>query len=196
MDKPQDFKILEQTLCFDGFFKIIKYRISHTLFAGGWMAPIEREIFERGSAAAVLPYDPDTDQVLLIEQFRAGAIHERHAWLTELIAGIIETGEQPLEVIQREAVEEAGIHLRNPRFIQRYLASPGGSTEAIHLYYAEADLSEAGGFHGLAHEGEDIRVRLYQPQALFDMLENGEISNAMTLIAVYWFREQYRAGRL
>lgn len=192
----QEFKILEQKICFEGFFKIIKYRITHTLFEGGWIAPIEREIFERGSAAAVLPYDPQTGQVLLVEQFRAGAIHEENAWLTELIAGIIETGEQPLDVIEREAVEEAGIHLRDPKFICEYLSSPGGSTEKIFLYYAEADLSQAGGHHGLAHEGEDIRIKLYTPDELFDLLDNGQIGNAMTLIAAYWFRENYRTGRL
>ncbi len=192
----QQWKILETKTCFEGFFRIVKYKITHTLFAGGWMAPIEREIFERGCAAAVLPYDPVSDRVLLVEQFRTGAIHEDNPWLTELIAGIIEEGEEARDVVEREAVEEAGIELRDTRPMLEYLASPGGSTEKIYLYYAQADLSDAGGLHGLMHEGEDIRVRIYAVNEIFRILDQGEISNAMTLIALYWFREQYRAAKL
>ncbi len=160
------------------------------------MDPIEREIFERGHASAVLPYDPATDRLLLIEQFRAGALHEKNPWLTELIAGIIEPGETPESVVIREAEEEAGIQLTRTRFIQEYLVSPGGTTEKIHLFYGEADLSEAGGHHGLLHEGEDIRVLLVSPGELFRMIDSGKISNAMTLIAAWWFRHHYQSGDL
>ncbi len=184
-------KVLEKEICFQGFFKIVKYKITHSLFAGGWMPPIEREIFERGFAAAVLPYDPKTDQVLLVEQFRIGALQEKTPWLSELIAGIVDDGEDPDEVVSREALEEAGITIGKPELIQEYLVSPGGTTEKIHLYYAETDLSDAGGFHGLAHEGEDIRVELVNPKILFKRLDDREISNAMTIIGVQWFRHHY-----
>ncbi len=192
----KDWKINNTQTGYNGFFKIIRYQISHTLFAGGWNSGIEREVFERGSAAALLPYDPEIKRILLVEQFRVGAIHEKDPWLTELIAGIIETDELPEEVVCREAMEEAGIAIRKPEFIMKYLTSPGGSTEKTHLYYAQADLSGASGNYGLADEGEDIRVCLFSPEQLFSMLDNGEIVNAMTIIALQWFRQQYLAGTL
>lgn len=192
MNNKMRYEILDKETCFQGFFKIVKYRISHSLFAGGMMPPIEREIFERGTAAALLPYDPNTDSVLLVEQFRIGALQEATPWLSELIAGMVEKGEKPKDVIVREALEEAGINIKEPTLIQKYLVSPGGTTEKIYLYYAEADLSAAGGLHGLAHEGEDIRVELVRPDELFRRLDEGLISNAMTLIGVQWFRHHYQ----
>lgn len=192
MSDKMRYEILDKETCFQGFFRIVKYRISHSLFAGGMIAPIEREIFERGSASAVLPYDSSTDRVLLVEQFRIGALEEKTPWLSELIAGMLEEGEHPKDVIVREALEEAGINLAEPTLIQEYLVSPGGTTEKIYLYYAEADLSTAGGLHGLAHEGEDIRVELVRPDELFKRLDEGLISNAMTIIGVQWFRHHYK----
>lgn len=156
------------------------------------MAPVTRELFERGSAVGVLPYDPVTDQILLVEQFRIGALHEQTPWLLELIAGIIEPGESLEAVARREAEEEAGIVLGRVRPMQSYLSSPGGSSEKIHLFLAEADLAQAGGHHGLHDEGEDIRVVLMSPEALFARLDAGELNNAMTVIAAAWFRERYR----
>ena len=191
MPNKMQWKILEKKTCFQGFFRVVKYRITHSLFAGGWMPEIEREIFERGQAAAVLPYDPTTDQVLLVEQFRAGALNEKTPWLSELIAGIVEEGEIPSDVVVRESLEEAGISISEPELIHEYLVSPGGTTEKIYLYYAEADLSGAGGLHGLAHEGEDIQVELLSPDVLFKKLDKGEIGNAMTIIGAQWFRHNY-----
>ena len=72
-----------------------------------------RELFERGHAAAVLPYDPVTDRVLMIEQFRIGALAAPGGpWLLEIVAGVIDPGEIPEEVVRRETVEETGCHLQ------------------------------------------------------------------------------------
>jgi len=74
---------------YDGFFKINLYQFKHALFAGGESEVIRREILERGDAVAVLPYDPVTEQVLLIEQILIGAIKSKHTpWLLECIAGM------------------------------------------------------------------------------------------------------------
>src|SRR3546814_15185892 len=83
-----------------------------------------REIFERGHAAAVLLYDPARDAVVLIEQFRPGAYAAGvNPWLVEVVAGIIEAGETPADVVQREAVGEArcrvpALHPHSPFFFQ------------------------------------------------------------------------------
>ena len=61
----QDVEIISKETVFKGFFKMVAYRFKHRLFAGGWSGIVEREMFERGHAAAMLPYDPVTDQVVI-----------------------------------------------------------------------------------------------------------------------------------
>ena len=72
-------EVVDKTIAYDGFFKIIRYSLRHRQFGGGMGAVINREVFERGKAAAVLPYDPVRDEVVLLEQFRVGAFRsEEH----------------------------------------------------------------------------------------------------------------------
>jgi ADP-ribose pyrophosphatase len=187
---PGSWKIIASELAYKGYFKLVKYTLAHELFRGGEGKPIVREIFERGSAAAVLPYDPVRDEVLLVEQFRPGAIYgDGEPWLTELIAGIIEDGEAPEEVVRREAVEEAGIELQEVIPVTHYFVSPGGSTEEMHIFCARADLSGAGGIYGLADEGEDIRVEVLKSDDALALLDSGKLNNAMTIIGLQWFRQ-------
>jgi len=122
-----DFQLIEKTTSFQGYFRIERYRFRHKLFAGGWSGEISREVFERGHAVAVLPYDPERDAVLLIEQFRIGALAGgMPAWQIEVIAGIIDEGETPEAVARREAQEEARCEILDLLPIYHYLASPGG----------------------------------------------------------------------
>lgn len=182
-----EWKILKREKSFSGFFNLFSYRIEHALFNGG-TGVIDREVLHRGHAAAVMPYDPATDSVLLIEQFRAGAMHtESNPWLLEFIAGMVEAGEHSSEVVRREAREEAGIELGDVKFINTYFPSPGGSAETIDLYWATADLSDAGGVFGLATEGEDIRSKVYTFDAAMKLLDDGVINNSVTMLLLLWF---------
>ena len=182
-----DWKILKQEKSFSGFFNLFTYQIEHTLFNGG-TSIIDREVLHRGHAAAVMPYDPATDSVLLIEQFRAGAAHTSHnPWLFEFIAGMVEEGEHSSEVVRREAREEAGIELGEVNFISSYFPSPGGSAETIDLYWATADLSDAGGVFGLQTEGEDIRSSVHTLDEAMQMLDEGLINNSVTMLLLLWF---------
>lgn len=193
-------RVIEQKLVYDGYFKIIRYRLAHTLFAGGEGPEVIREIFERGRAVAVLPYDPVKDKVVLVEQFRPGVLGvEQEPWLIETIAGIVEPGEENEDVARREAKEEAGLELQALQPIFRYFASPGGSTETVDLFLARIDSSGVGGYFGLADEGEDIRVHVVGfEQALF-WLNEGRIKVATTIIALQWLalnRDRMRETRL
>ncbi|MDM7861697.1 ADP-ribose diphosphatase [Alteromonas sp. ASW11-36] len=173
---------------YDGYFKMVQYRFQHRLFDGGWSGDVVREIFERGHAVAVLPYDPVTDEFVLIEQFRIGAMETSDSpWLIEVIAGIIDEGEEPAEVCHREAMEEAGITLSNLTEAVSYLASPGGTTERLQIYMAQVDASEAHGVHGLDNESEDILVHRVPVNEAEEWLKNGKIDNAAAIIAVQWF---------
>jgi ADP-ribose pyrophosphatase len=183
----KDVKIIEQTTCYTGFFKLIRYKLKHKLFAGGWSEEITRELLERGHAVAVLPYDPILDKVILVEQFRIGALeYEQGAWTLETIAGMIESTENSLDVVHREAMEEAGCTISNLKLLYDYGVSVGGSSEKIKLFYGEVDASNIGGIYGLANEGEDILVKAYDFQEAMQLLKNGAINTATAIIALQW----------
>ena len=179
-------QILKKEPLYQGFFKCNKYTLRHKLFSGDWIE-IQREFFERGHAAALLPYDVKNDRVVLLEQFRFGAMASTQSpWLFELVAGMIEEGEIAEEVVKREALEEAGLTIKSCQFILSYLASPGGTTEQIDLFIAEVDSSFASGIHGLADEGEDIRVHVLPRETAYQWVVEGKINNAATIIALQW----------
>jgi len=185
MDKQ--FDILTKEVVYQGFFRVEKYRLKHTLFGGGWSAEIVRELFMRGHCVAVLLYDPHTDKVVLIEQFRTGAIlNPDKAWLVEVVAGAIEEGETAEEVAYRETLEEAGCEIQQLMIINEFYTTPGGSSEWITLYCGKVDSTKVGGIHGLAHEDEDILVRAVDFDEAYLMLENGEIESAIPIIAIQW----------
>jgi ADP-ribose pyrophosphatase len=186
-DGPQRVEVETREVCHDGVFRLERYRLRHALFRGGMSALLTRELFERGHAVAVLPYDPRADAVVLIEQFRVGAL-ERAAgpWLVEIVAGVIDGDEAPEAVARREAVEEAGVQLGRLEKICRFYVSPGGTSESIHLFCGEVDASLADGVHGLADEGEDIRVFSETTDTALARLERGEIDSASPVIALQW----------
>lgn len=198
----RDWKILGRETVYQGYFRIDRYRLRHTLFEGGWSETVTREVFERGHAAAVLPYDPARDLVLLVEQFRVGALAADAAggpWLLELVAGIIDPGETPEDVVRREAREEAGCELGALERVCDYLVSPGGTSEQTCLFVALADLAAAGGVHGLDEENEDILVHVIDAEEAIAMADDGRVANAAGVIGLYWLarhRERLRAGRL
>lgn len=184
-----EFRIVNSELVYQGFFKLTRLQLEHRLFSGAMSAVLSRELFDRGDAVSLLPYDPFTDTVLLVEQFRMGAQDDpRGPWLIEPIAGMVESGEQPQAVAVREAQEEAGLELGELIPVAEYYCSPGGCNEKIYMYCAQADLSQTfhHAVHGLQAEGEDIRVHLMQVSELEARLHAGEFNTAMTLIAVQW----------
>ena len=133
-------EILEKTICFEGFFRIERYRLRHRLFSGDWSHPLVRELFERGHAAAVLPYDPIRDEVVLIEQFRVGALNAPGGpWLMEIVAGIIEADETTEDVVKRESIEEANCIITDLIPLYNFLVSPGGTTESVALFCGRVD---------------------------------------------------------
>ena len=183
----KQFEILDKEILYNGFFRMEKYRLKHTLYAGGWSAEISRELFVRGSCVAVLLYDPHTDQVVLIEQFRAGAIIQPdRAWLVEIVAGAIEEGETAVEVAYRESIEEAGCEIQELMVINEFYTTPGGASERITLFCGKVDSTQVGGIHGLDHEDEDILVRAVDFKDAYVMLENNDIESAIPIIALQW----------
>ncbi len=144
-----------------GFLELKRYRLQHECHAGGWCDEILRERVEGKHAVSVLLYDPGEDAVVLIEQFRIGALgHAEDPWLLETVGGYMEEGEEAEEVARRETREETGCELLDLEFIGRFFTTPGWCGERISLYCGRVDSRQAEGVHGLAHEGEDILVRV------------------------------------
>ena len=183
-----DVEVISTTSHHKGFLNVSSYRLRHPLFAGGMSEALDREVLLRGNVGALLAYDPKRKEVVLIEQFRVGAYAAgEKPWLIELVAGIEEPDEALDILVKREAVEEAGIHIEGELVkICDYLVSPGGSDEKVSLYCGQVDSSHAGGLHGLAEEGEDIRVHVFSLDDAFEAVRDGLIENAATIIALQW----------
>ena len=184
----REFEVLGKELVYEGFFVMEKYRLRHTLFAGGWSGAISRELFRRNNCVAVLLYDPDADKVVLLDQFRVGAAANNvdRAWLVEIVAGAIDEGETPEQVAYRESKEEAGCEILELKLINRFYTTPGGSSEQISLFYGRVDSAKIGGIHGLDHEDEDILVYSVPFGEAYKMLEEGKIESGIPIIAIQW----------
>lgn len=180
-------EILEREPCYRGFFELHRLRLRHRLFAGGWSPPMVRELFVRGSAVGVLLYDPRHRLVGLIEQFRVGALAEPGgAWVLEVVAGMVEEGEDGATVARRETAEEAGIDRLVLEPACRYLTSPGGSDETHELFCGLTDLRAREGCFGVADEHEDIRLVVMPEAEALAGLASGRYNNAATIIALQW----------
>ncbi len=184
-----DVEVVEKTRKYQGFFALDQYKFRHKRYAGDYSPVITREVFERGDAVALLPYDAKTDSVVLIEQFRPGALRSNTGpWQLELIAGMFCDNEAPLDVAIREAKEEANLDILPEKItkVMDYLSSSGGMSECIHLYCACVDSENVAGVYGLETEGEDILVHVIARKDAEKLLAEGKIPNAATIIALQW----------
>ncbi len=181
------FSIIHTETLTDGFLPVKRYHLKHSLFTGGISSELVRERMEGNRAASLLPYDPVKDNVVLIEQFRIGALEERDsAWILEIVGGIIEGSEKPEEVARREAMEEAGCRVSELTSICEFMVSPGISSERIHLFCGCVDSSKAEGIHGVDEEGEDIRVVVMSADEAIQGIESGIINSTASIIALQW----------
>jgi ADP-ribose pyrophosphatase len=181
--------VVSKKQLYRGFFKLYRFELKHDLFEGGESPVLTRELLDRYHAAAVLPYDPVRDELVLIEQFRVGAGDDPSGpWLIEIIAGLNEPGETAEQLVRREAMEEAGCKISDVIPLHHYYSSPGSSNEKIQIYFARTESEGLGGVHGIDEEGEDIRVHVVSSDTAFDWLDQGRIDSALPIIALQWFR--------
>jgi ADP-ribose pyrophosphatase len=189
MPNPPDetAELVRHEVAFQGYFKVGRYFFRHSLHRGGKSGVISREVFERGQAGAVLPYDPARDEVVLIRQFRAGSyVAGHHPFTWEAVAGIIEANETADVMVRREAVEEAGLHLGEVLPITSVMLTPGACSESCQIFLGRIDSTTAGGVFGLPSEGEDILVKVLPFTEAYAMLERNEVDNAVGVIALQW----------
>ncbi len=196
MPDNNDVDIQDRETCYQGFFRMDRLRLRHGRYDGGWTPMLVREVMLRGLAVAVVPYDPERDEVVLIEQFRAGAlVAGEPAWMVEIVAGMAHEGEDPEAVARRETLEETGLQIGALEPIARFMPSPGGSSEVVQVYVGQVDAEGAGGYHGVEDEGEDIRVFRLPADEAFGMLDDSRIDTAITLTGLYWLARNREALR-
>ncbi len=184
-----DVRILADEDGYSGHYRLHRLTLEHRRFDGTWSAPITRELFERGDAVGVLLWDPKADELVMLEQFRAGAMRgEDSPWMLELVAGVVEPGETDEQVAHRETAEESGLSLTALEPIVSFFPSPGACTEQVRLFVGRVDSAGADGVHGCVHEGEDILVHRLPRSELMAMLDANQINNGHTLIALQWLR--------
>ena len=197
MAGPRKAEIHKQARLFDDLFKIDEVTVSYQRF-DGTMTPDERRlIFERGDSVAVLLYNPDTQEVVTVDQFKVPSLIARRrddpattdGWITETIAGTIAGNDTPEEAISRETLEETGYRIKNPELIAKFFSSPGGTSERVFLYLAEVvDADRVGKGGGV--DGEDVRVVHRSARELFQQLESKQIEDHKLAIAAYWLRDR------
>lgn len=189
MSSDRHWKIVKRDRAFDGFFKMDQLTIVQQTPAGDWTEPYEREIFLRGDAVGVLPYDPIADKIVLTEQFRAAlALAIDAPFSVEIPAGIIDPDETAETCAIRETKEETGCTVTNLELVTDYFTSPGGSTERVKIYCGKVDASQAVEIAGEASENEFIRVFSLSFDDAVEALEGHRFTNGMTISALFWLR--------
>lgn len=169
------------TILSDNYYILRKASFDFRRGDGTWQHQ-ERESYDIGDAAAVLPFDRARGKVLLIEQFRWPLFEWGYKQLlVEVIAGKLD-GDTPLDCIHKEAMEEGGVSLSNPRLLTNCFVSPGAVKERVSLFLADYDSTlprAKGGGH--EHEGEDIIVLEMTLDEALAMIAKGEIVDMKTI---------------
>ena len=182
-----DVEVETRETVFKGYFRMDALTLRHRRFDGSWTDGIRREMFERGDAVAVLPWHVESDKVILIEQFRPGAIRgDDSPWMLEAVAGAVGAGETDIDVAHREALEEAGCTMDALTPIVSYYPSPGACSEQIRLFVGRVVSAAVGEVKGVDTEHEDILVHSVARADAIALLDAGKINNGLTIIALHW----------
>lgn len=186
-------EITSRKVEFDGYHRLETVTCKpRSLKHDGFATEMSREIFFCKKIAAVLLYVPETDEILMNQQFRLGAMlaGAEDPFLFEVAAGAVDDGESIEAAARREALEETGSEVLEIEYINKCYTSAGCLAEEFHLYLGRIARAE-GGIFGMEHEGEEIKTHLLPAQKVIDMLDNGEITNAPTAILIHWFARHH-----
>ncbi len=187
LDRNPDVVVRDVEVVSDGWHVLRRTTLDVRRRDGRWDRQ-QRETYDRGNGAAVLPHDAERDTVLLTRQFRWPAYVNGHpdGMLVEAAAGLLDE-DDPETAVRREAAEELGIRLGTLTKVFDAFMSPGSVTERVHGYvgvYTPADLVEAGG--GLEDEGEDIEVLELPLDEALAMVADGRVADGKTIMLLQW----------
>ncbi|MCU0479610.1 MAG: NUDIX hydrolase [Anaerolineae bacterium] len=181
--------IHEQEVFKKAIFKVDEAQIQHTLPDGTMSPEITRLNFVRGDSVAVLVHDTVNNTFIFTYQFRYPTTKHNLGWIHEIPAGSLPDGKDPQAHMREEMMEEIGYAVQELQYIKTFYVSPGGTSERIILYYARVtpkDQKSAGG--GLAHEGEFVERVIMKVDDALKLLDNADVGDAKTIIALQWFK--------
>ena len=189
------YKIINKKNLYSGFFSLNKYEFIHEKHNGEWTSTVEREVFSGAHVSTLLPYDPIKKEIILIQQIRAGVLSRYDEnYLLEIVAGIVDEGENPEQTAIRECFEETGCEVKQIHPVQSYFPAPGSSESYYHLYLGEIQAFDGERIKGLEKENEDILVKSFKIEEVKQMLKEKKIMNGLTLVALQWFFLEYYKG--
>lgn len=176
-------QVVDVTLLSDSWYVLKKTTFDYLRNDGRWQRQ-SRETYDRGNGAVLLLFNARRNTVVLTRQFRFPTFVNGNAdgLMVEACAGQLD-GDDPETCIRREAMEETGFQIRNPRKLFEAYMSPGSVTEKLHFFAAEYEASDRvapGGGH--AHEGEDIEVLELELPAALAQITSGAIQDGKTIM--------------
>ena len=183
------YEVIKKERIFSEFFQVDRVELKHDNFRKGEQSRVQRYHLQRPEAAAIILENVTTEEIVMVEQFRYALTRKGRGqgWGLELIAGLVDEGETPLECALRETLEETGYKVKCLELITTYFASLGISDELVHLYYGQVEtIDKIADGGGLAAENEDLAVREISCDLLTDKMRSGEINDAKTIIGIQW----------
>ena len=189
--KPHDIQLKQKTVMWEHPRKVFTVaQIDYTMpvFGSSQRYSVTRTVVEKQSASIVLPYDPVSDQVVLIEQVRPTSVcaESGEPSFFEFCAGLVDAGESADEAAIRELKEESGLSASHVEKVSQYWASPGWTTEIIHFFCACVDSASLVEVCGKSSESETMRVFCVPADTLFYDLDQGKLDNGGLLIGALW----------
>lgn len=182
-DVVADVKIVSRTRMTEGFRPLDHFEIA----LKNDPQPLDRDVLRSGECVALIAVDIERDSLVMLRQFRLPAhLMTGRGELVEFVAGRLELGEDPVEAVYREALEEIGLQIGRPVEVLRFLPSPGITDEFATLFVAAVDSSKTPARAGLATESETTRPFAVRIDAALEGLKHGAVSNGYTIIALQW----------
>ncbi|MFK8032338.1 MAG: NUDIX domain-containing protein [Gammaproteobacteria bacterium] len=176
-------RILSKEVLSDDWYTLNKFTFEYRNRNNEWQTQ-KRESYDRGNGAAILLFNKPNRTVVLIRQFRLPSYLNGNTdgMMVEVCAGLLD-GDNPHDCIIKEVEEETGYRIKQVEPVLVAFMSPGAVTEKIHFFLGEYDASDKvsdGG--GLASEQEDIEVLELDFERAYDMIAEGIIQDAKTIM--------------
>lgn len=168
------------------FLKVTKVMVEG--FDGG--ATRAFEYLDRADSVGVLVYHKDKELFTWVKQFRIGQATKDEGsglnYTIEPVAGMVDPGQTPDSAAARETFEEIGVNASSLTKIGSFLMCAGISNERMHMYFAEVEGQTLNARGGLIEEHEDIEVLHWTAQETHTAFDNGEMSNAQSMMLWQW----------